>query len=276
MGKNSTKYRKELHYVEKGEGQPVVFIHGTLTDFRIWQFQLEKFAQKYHAISYSRRYAYPNQWPGNGDDNSLTNNVEDLAELIIKRLNLGPTHLIGHSYGALTALYMAYRHPDLVRSLVLGEPPVMSLLEGNQQYSKDVNTIMENAFKPAQEAIRRGETERAVRIFIDGVMSKEGLFYHLPSQARAMIMDNAKSLGGELASISQRLTREDIQKITKPTLFVKGELSPKFLHHIIDKLASYMPNNQELVIPEESHDLGRTEKPELFNTGVLEFLSKYS
>jgi pimeloyl-ACP methyl ester carboxylesterase len=96
----------------------------------------------------------------------LTNNVEDLAELIIKRLNLGPVHLIGHSYGALTALYTTYQHPDLVRSLVLGEPPVMSLLEYNQQYSKDVDTIIENAFKPAQEAIRRGEMERAVSLLI--------------------------------------------------------------------------------------------------------------
>jgi hypothetical protein len=56
-------------------------------------------------------------------------------------------------------------------------------------------------------------------------MSKEDFFYQLPSEARAMIMDNVKSLGGELASISQRFTREDAQKISKPTLLVKGELS---------------------------------------------------
>src|SRR5262245_20961132 len=147
MDENFTNFRKELHYVEKGTGQPVIFIHGTLNDFRIWQFQLEEFAQKYHVISYSRRYAYPNQWPGNGDDNSLTNNVEDLAELIIKKLNLSPAHLIGHSYGALIALYMAHQYPDQVRTLVLGEPPAMSLLEGNKQYNRDINKIRENAFE---------------------------------------------------------------------------------------------------------------------------------
>jgi non-heme chloroperoxidase len=248
-----------------------------LTDFRIWHFQLEKFAQKYHVISYSRRYAYPNQWPGNDDDNNLTNNVEDLAELIIKRLNLSPAHLIGHSYGALIALYMAHQHPDHVRTLVLGEPPAMSLLEGKKQYSRDIDKTRENAFESVQDAIRRGEKEKAVRIFLDGVMSKEGFFDQLHPQARAMIMDNVKSLGGELssASISQRLTQEDIQKITKPTLLVKGELSPKFLHHIADILANHMPNSEELVIPEQSHNLGRTEIPEVFNTGVLKFLSKY-
>jgi len=242
-----------------------------LNDFRIWQFQIESFAQKFHVVSYSRRYAYPNQWPGDGEDNSLTNNATDLAELIIKRLDLGPAHLIGHSYGALTALYMAYQHPELVRTLVLGEPPVMSLLEDNSKYSKDLYTIRENV----QDAILRGNMERAVRIFLDGVMRKEGFFYQLPFHARAVLMDNAKSLGGELASVSQRFTLEDAQKVTMPTLLVKGELSSKFLHQIIGILANCMPNSQELIIPRESHNLG-LEKPQLFNPGVLEFLSIYS
>jgi pimeloyl-ACP methyl ester carboxylesterase len=152
----------------------------------------------------------------------------------------------------------------------------MLLLENNQQYSKDADAIRKNAFKPAQDAIRRGETERAVRIFLDGVMNKEDFFYQLSSQIRAMILVNVKSLGGELASISQRFILEDAQKVAMPTLLVKGELSTKFLHHIIHILASSMPNSEELIIPDESHNLGRTEKPQVFNAGVLEFLSKYS
>ncbi|MFY9870020.1 MAG: alpha/beta hydrolase, partial [Candidatus Nitrosopolaris sp.] len=90
-----------------------------------------------------------------------------------------------------------------------------------------------------------------------------------------VLMDNVKSLGGELASVSQRFTIEDAQKVTMPTLLVKGELSPKFLHQIIDILASSLPNSEELIIPAESHNLG-IEKPQVFNTGVLEFLSIYS
>ena len=72
--------------------------------------------------------------------------------------------------------------------------------------------------------------------------------------ARAVLMDNVKSLGGELASVSQRFTLEDTQKVTIPTLLVKGELSPKFLQ-IIGILASCMPNSEELIIPGESHNL---------------------
>ena len=147
----------------------------------------------------------------------------------------------------------------------------MSLLENNHNYSKDLYAIRENV----QDTIRRGDMERAVRIFLDGVMRKEGFFYQLPSHARAVLMHNAKSLWGELASVTQRFTLEDAQKVTISTLLVKGELSPKFLHQIIGILARCMPNNQELIIPAESHNLG-LEKPQVFNTGVLEFLSIYS
>jgi len=217
-------------------------------------------------------HIYPNQWPGGGEDNNLTNNTTDLAELIIKRLDIGPAHLIGHSYGALTALYIAYQHPKLVRTLVLGEPPVMSLLENNHKYIKDFYAMRENVLDP----IRRHDMEGAVRIFLDRVMRKEGFFYQLPSHARAVLIANAKSLGGELASVTQQFTLEDAQKVTIPTLLVKGELSPKFLHQIIGILSSCIPNNQELIIPAESHSLGLLEKPQVFNGSMLEFLSKYS
>jgi non-heme chloroperoxidase len=274
------KEKKELHFIEKGVGQPIVLIHGSLSDFREWEFQIDKFAQAYHVISYSRRYAYPNKWVGNGDDydNTIPNNVMDLVELIIKRLNLEAAHMIGHSYGAFIALYLAFEYPDLVKTLVLGEPPVISLLKANPQYTKDVDKIKETAFKCSlvREAILRGETENAVRIFLDAVNGKEGFFYQLPSMARAMIMDNVKSLTGELASISQRFRCEDAQKVGVPTLLIKGEQSPKFLHDIIDILASCLPDNEQITISDESHELGRMEKPEVFNMRVLEFLSKHS
>jgi pimeloyl-ACP methyl ester carboxylesterase len=192
-------------------------------------------------------------------------------------LNLGPAHVIGHSYGAFIALYLAFEHPELVRTLVLGEPPVISLLEDNYG-TKDIDAIRDNAFKHSlvQEAVHGGKTEKAVRIFLDGVIGKERYFYQLTSHARTMIMDNVKSLGGELTSMSQRFTCEDGHRVSVPTLLIKGEQSPKVFHHIIDTLGCCLPHNEQTTISGESHELGRMEKPEVFNAIVLEFLSKYA
>ena len=46
----------ELHYVENGRGTPVIFVHGSLSDYTYWQGQMEPFASYYRALAYSRRY----------------------------------------------------------------------------------------------------------------------------------------------------------------------------------------------------------------------------
>src|SRR5215467_7906766 len=111
----------ELHYVALGKGEPVVFVHGSLSDGSFWNPQLGPFGENYHAIAYSRRYNQPNlnrPQPGY----SAVDDADYLAALI-KKLNLSTVHVIAHSYGAYTALFLAVWHPDLVRSLVIAVAP---------------------------------------------------------------------------------------------------------------------------------------------------------
>ncbi|MGI6414847.1 MAG: alpha/beta fold hydrolase [Thermoguttaceae bacterium] len=44
----------ELHYVECGAGVPIVFIHGGLEDYSLWEEQVRAFGETYRAIAYSR------------------------------------------------------------------------------------------------------------------------------------------------------------------------------------------------------------------------------
>jgi pimeloyl-ACP methyl ester carboxylesterase len=116
----------ELHYVESGSGRPVIFVHGSLSDYSYWQSQMEPFGSHYRAIAFSRRYNFPNQNPVRAGY-SASVDADDLAALI-QTLGLGKAVVTGHSYGALTALFLAIRHPKLVRALVLAEAPAVSLL----------------------------------------------------------------------------------------------------------------------------------------------------
>lgn len=50
----------ELAYVEQGAGEPVVFVHGGLNDYRAWGAQLDPFGERYRAVAYSRRHHWPN------------------------------------------------------------------------------------------------------------------------------------------------------------------------------------------------------------------------
>jgi non-heme chloroperoxidase len=278
--------RVNLAYVEQGKGKPVFFVHGTPADYRAWSHHIEPFARKYRAISYSRRCSYPNKYANDYKDDTIANNAEDLAALI-KKLKAIPAHLIGHSYGAFIAIYCALKHPELVRTLVLAEPPAFSMIIEDPQNPLDLflkspstaNALIELANKsliPAQEAIRRGDSKEAVRVFINGANGREGAFEQLPAQVRSMLIDNRESLQGEIDSVMKtRFGRKDASHITAPTLLTKGELSPKILLQVIDILADTLPNREVVTFQTASHAFP-FEKLEEFNSRVFEFLAKHS
>jgi non-heme chloroperoxidase len=255
----------QLHYIERGgenNKQSVVFTHGTLLDYRQWEFQVEPFSRNYRVICYSRRHAYPNKveedFRYTEDNDSMAQYASDLAELI-KKLKLSPApHLIGHSDGGFATLYCAYKNPELVKSLVLCEPAAFPLLatspvEEDRKLSQD---FWENAVIPARETIRNGESENGLRIFVDEVMM-EGFFDKLPAPVKQMILDNAKAFLKQKEnpmprySMPKEINLQDLeQKLSSvPTLFVKGESSPKFLHRIIDILDPHLQKSKQVTIP---------------------------
>jgi non-heme chloroperoxidase len=163
----------ELHYVERGTGVPVVFVHGSLSDGSYWTNQVNAFAEAgYHAIAYSRRYSPPNHNKAQQGYSAVVD-ADDLAALITK-LRLGRVHVVGHSYGAFTALFLAARHPELVKTLVLAEAPAVSLLEHLEGARADVGKsmfadIQERMVKPMQAAFLKGDRETGLRTFINNV-----------------------------------------------------------------------------------------------------------
>jgi len=263
-----------LNYVESGQGEPVLLVHGTLGDYRTWDGQIEAFSRDHRVISYSRRYHYPNEWPPNASDFSVVVHAEDLAAFI-EALNLGPVHLVGHSFGAFIALLVAREHPELVRSLTLGEPPVHPLAATTPEGEALIQEFVATANTPAAEAFERGDAEEGVRIFINGVLGA-GAYEDLDSEIRVNMMQNARELEG--ASMDENIfppfSCEDASGVAVPTLLVHGELSPRIFVLIQDLLAQCMPNQERATIPAASHGL-EYENPEAFNEDVLAFIVQH-
>ena len=182
--------RVELHYLERGKGIPVVFVHGGLDDYRMWEAQIDPFAQNYRVIAYSRRYNYPNNNPYIRPDHSAIIEAADLAALI-KRLKLGRVHVVGHSYGAFTALFLAVRHPELVRTLVLAEPPVLRWAQDKSEGTALFDEFMDNLWKPAGDAFRRGKKEQALRLTLN-YFAGEGVFDQAPEVQRKYWLENLR------------------------------------------------------------------------------------
>lgn len=153
-----------LHYVDLGTGAPVIFVHGSLSDYGYWGEQVREFAKHYRAIAYSRRYNYPNNNPPRAGYSAVVD-AEDLAAFI-GVLHLGRVVVIGHSYGALTALFLAAKHPELVRALVLAEPPAISLLAhlpGDEAKTGKTmfDDIQRRMIAPMRQAFDKGDRDKS-------------------------------------------------------------------------------------------------------------------
>ena len=152
----------EINYIDAGEGVPVVFVHGGMEDYRTWVPQINSFSKKFRVIDYSRRFNYPNKNTSEVKNFSAQTEASDLAELIIQ-LKLPPVHLVGHSFGALVALTLAIQYPQLVQSLTLSEPPVMSWLPGLPGGKKLYNDYNNNLRKPVKHDFEKNDTAAVMR-----------------------------------------------------------------------------------------------------------------
>lgn len=266
----------KINYLDMGEGEPVVFVHGAISDYRVWEAQMDTFAEKYQVIAISRRYAYPNdQTLNDSNDYSVKAHATDLVS-ILQKLNLGPVHLIGHSYGGFTSLVATLEQPDLVESLILLEPPVNSLLENVPEAAGLGEDFANDVVIPAAKAFNENNDEAAVALFIGGVMG-DSLYYEKAAQSeKTMWLANTPDLKAIAsgADVFEYLNCQDLEKLEVPTLLIKGELSPKSLRLTIDELHKCIQNSELKELSEASHGL-QHQNPKDFNKMVLDFIENY-
>jgi pimeloyl-ACP methyl ester carboxylesterase len=265
-----------ISYMDIGKGEPVVFVHGTVGDYRVWGAQMDTFAINHRVIAYSRRFAYPNkQIINDSADYSVTPHAKDLAQFI-KMLDLDPVHLVGHSYGAYTSLLTAMEHPELLRSLTLGEPPVIPLLQNVSGGDTLWNNFVAKAIIPAAEAFKNNNNEKGVEIFIGGVLGDSLSFSKTPQLGQDIMMDNTLELRGIVfnENLFPSVSCDDIKKLMIPVLLITGDRSPQIFTSIINELDSCLNNNELAILSNSSHGL-ELDNPLEFNEIVLDFINKH-
>jgi non-heme chloroperoxidase len=247
-----------LTYIARGAGSPVLLVHGQLSDFRFWKALIEEGSDRHLFIAYSRRYFFPNP-----SSQSLPRFQEptDVTDLIgfIEALNVSPVHLVGHSSGGHAALLAAIKRPDLVRSLVLAEGGFLAV--------PNVENAGIAASRAARTLLEAGEDEQAVRSFIDAT-NGPGTFDRMTDIDRRANLDNRMALG---LPISPSPSCAEVGSIAVPTMIVRGDSSPAFVHELMDVLAVCLPSSEHATIPNASHDMF-VDNPSAFNAALLSFL----
>ncbi|MDQ3935137.1 MAG: alpha/beta hydrolase [Actinomycetota bacterium] len=108
----------EVRYRERGEGRPIVFVHGFLTNADLWRNVVPKLASKYRCIA--------PDWPLGSHtvamepDADLTpHGIARLIAEFLEALDLDRVTLVGNDTGGALAQMVATRHPERLGALVL-------------------------------------------------------------------------------------------------------------------------------------------------------------
>ncbi len=239
----------EIAYLDEGEGEPIVLIHGFASTKDVNWVQPGWVATLTGA---GRRVLAPDN-RGHGESTKLYDPAEyhtirmaaDVRALI-EHLRLGRADIMGYSMGARIAGFLAYEHPELVRSMVLGGLG-MHLIDG-VGLPESIAEALE-APSPADVTDPQGRTFRA---FADQTKS------------------DRRALAACIRGSRQTMTREQAAAIQAPALIAVGTKDP--IAGSAEELAAILPNARALPIPNRDHMLAVGDK--VFKTGVLEFLKE--
>ncbi|HWP27110.1 MAG TPA: alpha/beta hydrolase [Xanthobacteraceae bacterium] len=239
----------ELAFLDEGEGEPIVLIHGFASNKEAnwvqpgWISTLTRAGRR--AIALDNR--------GHGHSSKLydpadyhTRRMAEDVRALLDHLKLSRADILGYSMGARIAAFLALEHPERVRSAILGGLG-MNLIEGVG--APDGIAAALEASDPASVTEPQA---RMFRAFADQTKS------------------DRRALAACIRGSRQTFSREQAAAIRVPVLVVVG--SEDKIAGSAEALAALIPDARAVSIPRRDHM--RTVGDKAFKAAVLEFLAQ--
>ncbi|WP_170419220.1 alpha/beta fold hydrolase [Ruegeria atlantica] len=237
--------------IDRGNGAPILFVHGAACDHRIWAPHVQKLSKQYRCIAPTLRWFGPSEWSETTLEFNEKTHADDLA-FIIESFNCGPVFVVGWSYGANVALRLSVDRPNLVSGVAVYEPSSTSLVSTPVDIAMH-QLSMQETFLPVTEAAATDGGIGVLKAFI-GAVSGSGTFGKLPPDLRQICLENAHTLI-PLLSAKHRfvsVTAAELETLPLPVHVAWGEQSGD-VWTIPSKAVAGLTNVRSYAIPGADH-----------------------
>lgn len=244
----------ELEIACHGDGPRVVFVHGSIVGAqRTWSRQLQ-LAERWTLV-------LPNR-PGFAASPALPRgDFEAEAPLIAELLGDG-AHLVGHSYGGVTALYAAALRPQAVHSLTISEPGCMRVAAGDPAVDAQI---------AAGELLYEHAQDLAPLDFLRAFRGGVGSTHETPAELHGELLAGARLCMTERPPWEAEPPLAQLRVAPFAKLVISGGHSPVF-ETICDVLAERLDARRE-TIAGRGHTIPATGEP--YNALLADFLSAH-
>lgn len=242
----------DLYFETRGHsGEPLILVHGSWVDHHQWDAAAEGLAANFRVLTFDRRGHSLSKRPPNPGIR-IDEDVMDLAALIDQQ-SFAPAHIAGNSFGAIIVLRLACQRPELVRSLIVHEPPLIGLLVADptmQGVIAEVQARLSAVVTLLQAGDVRGGAER----FVDTVALGPGAWAQFPPDIRETFVANAQTFAEEVQEPEAfGLDLARLRRFEGPVLLTEGGQSPPFFSAIVTRLADVLPQAHLVKFNEAGH-----------------------
>jgi pimeloyl-ACP methyl ester carboxylesterase len=151
-----------VYYERIGEGPPLFLLHATLSSSRQLRALAARLGERHTVVSVDRRGSGRSTHDGPVEPIDVAVHVADLVE-VAEREDLERPAVVGHSYGGCLALELAAGHPELVRAVLVYEPPYAAVA------SAEVQAGIAEVGRRTLAARDEGKLEEAALTFMEAV-----------------------------------------------------------------------------------------------------------
>lgn len=108
----------QLHYMEEGEGELVILLHGFPEFWYSWRKQIPVISKKYRVVAPDMRGYNLSDKPGSIQDYKIDILAKDIADLV-SALGEKKAIIVGHDWGGAVAWVVATLYPEVVSKLAV-------------------------------------------------------------------------------------------------------------------------------------------------------------
>jgi len=252
----------QLAYEVRGQGSPLILIHGGLLDRRMWDEQVPVFAESSRVIRYDVRGYGQSQMP-----KVPYSDARDLAELL-GFLGIEKATVLGLSLGSGIALDFALQYPDMVETLLLAAPSINGY--------KMTTAEMRQLWQALVAAVQANDRARLFDLWANDPMMPQEEEYPAAHQQYRELLSEYSFVHYFSRGLQQPLVpgaAERLAEVQVPTLIIVGDRDSEEVFTQAELLAAGIATSRKVVVPGARHMLNM-EQPEEFNRIVLEFLRK--
>jgi pimeloyl-ACP methyl ester carboxylesterase len=246
-----------IHFVEEGEGAPLILIHGFGASTFSFRHTIHELARHFRVIALDlKRFGLSERPPGG--DYSLTAQARLVGEFM-ERMGIRQAAVLGHSMGGEVAMRLAVNHPERVERLIL----VDSASGREVRHRASGGRFL----RPLLPVMALFTLSLRSAVYDPAYLTPEVLEgYFRPTR----IHGHLRGLGDLLVS-RRNDPPLDLCAIVQPTLILWGEEDRWLPVSQGQRLHEQIPGSRIVIIPKAGH-LPLEEQPEESNRAILEFL----